>query len=143
MQPPIFNQMDAHRLLVHLERGRVTNNYRDNVRIYRQGELATHVFFVQSGPVKLTVDLDDGRLLGTVIEGQFFGQSCLHQVAVRIATATTVGDCRITSVTKGAIISHMRVEPGAAKLFVDYLSETNRWVDRCMLAHLLEPAAAA
>jgi CRP-like cAMP-binding protein len=82
-------------------------------------------------------------LLGTAIEGHFFGQSCLHQVPTRIATATTVGDCRITSVTKEAIISHIRGEPSAAKLFVGYLSETNRWVDSCMLAHLLKPAAAA
>jgi hypothetical protein len=77
------------------------------------------------------------------MDGQFFGQSCLHQVPTRIATATAIGGCRITSVTKGAIISHIRGEPSAAKLFVDYLAETNGWVNRRMLAHLLKPAAAA
>lgn len=146
MQPTFVpNQIDAHRLLVQAGGGRATASYENKQKIYNQGEDADFVFFVQEGRVKLTVTSKQGveRVLGIAEVGQFFGEACLHDVPIRIATATAMGDCRITSITKAAIFSAIHEGPKFAKLFVDYLSDRNSWVQKHMLDHLLNLGEAA
>jgi CRP-like cAMP-binding protein len=103
------------------------------------------VFFVQEGSVRLSAASKNGLeiLLGIAQQGQFFGETCLHDVPVRIATATAIGDCRITSVTKGAMLSTIHSQPKFAKKFIDYLSDHNSWVQKDLLDHLLKSAEAA
>ena len=143
---PLFcaDQIDAHRLLVQIGTGRSTVSYKDNQKIFTQGEYADFVFFVQDGRVKLTTS-ENGleTLLGTAQQGQFFGEACLHDVPVRLATAIAIGDCRITSITKEAMLSTIYHEPRFARMFIDYLSNHNSWVQRHLFDHLLELTEAA
>jgi CRP-like cAMP-binding protein len=138
------DQIDAHRLLVLVGAGRATSDFKDQQKIFHQGEAADFVFFVQDGRVDLTTfDRGQRTLLGTAEQGQFFGEACLHDVPVRLATATAVGDCRITSVTKEAMLRTIRSQPRFARMFIDYLSDQNSWTQKHLLEHLLEPAEAA
>jgi CRP/FNR family transcriptional regulator, cyclic AMP receptor protein len=138
------DQIDAHRLLVQVGIGRSTASYKDNQTIFNQGEDADFVFFVQHGSVNLTAAVHGiETLLGIAQQGQFFGEACLYDVPVRIATGTAIGDCRITSVTKEAMLSTIRSQPRFARMFIDYLSDNNSWVQKDLLDHLLEPAKAA
>jgi CRP/FNR family transcriptional regulator, cyclic AMP receptor protein len=144
MEPHFWNDtIDAHRLLVQVSDGRRTADYKDQQKIYSQDEDANFVFFVQEGSVKLFARGERGLAisLGTVQKGQFFGEACLHDVPVRIASATAIGDCRITSVTKAAMLSTIYGQPRFARIFVEYLSDHNSWVQRHLLDHLLKPAA--
>jgi CRP/FNR family cyclic AMP-dependent transcriptional regulator len=138
---PAFSpdQIDAHRLLVQVSAGRATNSYKDNQVMFAQNDDANFVFFVQDGSVKLTRVLNNGseKIIGIAQQGQFFGEACLHDVPLRLATATAIGDCRITSVTKEAMLSTIRSQPKLAKMFVDYLSDHNSWVKKELLGHLL------
>jgi CRP/FNR family cyclic AMP-dependent transcriptional regulator len=145
MQPSFSpDQIDAHRLLAQVGTGRVTTGYKNNQRIFNQGDDADFVFFVQEGRVKLTA-FEHGleTLLGTAQQGQFFGVACLHDPSVRLATATAIGDCRITSVAKGAMLSTIHSQPRLARMFIDYLVNHNSWVQKHLLEHLLESAVAA
>jgi CRP/FNR family transcriptional regulator, cyclic AMP receptor protein len=139
------DQIDAHRLLIQVSTGRTTASYANNQKIFSQGEDADFVFFVQDGSVELTTTSDQGfeTLIGIAQQEQFFGEACLHDVPVRIASATAIGDCRITSVTKGAMLSTIQSQPRFAKMFIDYLSNHNSWVQRELLDHLLDSAEAA
>jgi CRP/FNR family transcriptional regulator, cyclic AMP receptor protein len=144
MEPHFWNDtIDAHRLLVQVSDGRRTADYKDQQKIYSQDEDANFVFFVQEGSVKLFARGERGleTSLGTVQKGQFFGEACLHDVPVRIASATAIGDCRITSVTKAAMLATIYGQPRFARIFVEYLSDHNSWVQRHLLDHLLKPAA--
>jgi CRP-like cAMP-binding protein len=145
MQPLFLpDQIDAHRLLVLIEQGRATANYKDKQKVFKQGEDARFVFFVQDGRVELTSVQDDlVTSLGTAQQGQFFGEACLHDVPIRIATATAIGDCRITSVTKEAMLSTILREPKFARMFIDYLSDHNSWTQKHLLEHLIEAAEVA
>ena len=134
------DQIDAHRLLMKVASGRSTETYKNDQKIYNQGEAADFVYFVQDGQVRLTVTvLDAGpeSVIGVAQAGQFFGEACLHDSPVRIATATAIGECRITAVTKAAILSAILERPKFAKLFIEYLSEHNSWVQKDMLDHLV------
>ncbi|MBR0972304.1 Crp/Fnr family transcriptional regulator [Bradyrhizobium japonicum] len=108
--------------------------------MFSQGEDAAFVFFVQEGCVRLTT-LKHGaeNQLGTAQQGQFFGEACLHDVPVRRATATAIGDCRITSVTKEDMLFSIRSQPRFARKFIDFLADQNSWTQKHLLEHLLEP----
>jgi CRP/FNR family cyclic AMP-dependent transcriptional regulator len=144
MEPAFMpDQIDAHRLLVQVSNGRATASFKNNQTIFKQDEDADFVFFVQDGRVQLTsVQHGSETLLGIAQQGQFFGEACLHDVPVRMATATAIGDCRITSVTKEAMLSKIRSQPRLAKKFINYLSDHNSWVQKELLIHLLESAEA-
>ena len=139
------DRIDAHRLLVQVSTGRTTVNYMSNQKIFSQGEDANFVFFVQDGGVKLTTTSEQGveTLLGIAEQGQFFGEACLHDLPVRIVTATAMGDCRVTSVTKEAMLSTINSQHKFAKMFVDYLSDNNSWLQKDLLEHLLKSSEAA
>jgi CRP/FNR family transcriptional regulator, cyclic AMP receptor protein len=139
------DQIDAHRLLVQVSTGRTTASYKNDQKIFSQGEDADFVFFVQDGRVELTTRSKQGlqTVLGIAERGQFFGETCLHDVPVRIATATAIGECRITSVTKVAMLSMIHSQPRFAKMFVDYLSDNNGWLQKDFLDRLLKSPEAA
>jgi CRP/FNR family cyclic AMP-dependent transcriptional regulator len=138
------DQVDAHRLLVQVGSGRSTTTYKGNQKIYSQGEEADFVFFVQEGSVDLTTFTEgQEKLLGTAQQGQFFGEACLYDTPVRLSTATATGDCRITSVTKEALLCTIRSQARFARMFIDYLSDQNSWTQKHLLEHLLEPAETA
>ena len=145
MQPTFVpEQIDAHRLLVKVAIGRSTASYKNQQKIFDQGAEANFVFFVQNGCVQLTrIEHGVENLLGKALQGQFFGEACLHDVPVRLATATAIGDCRITSVTKEAMLCTIRSQPRFARMFIDYLSDQNSWTQKHLLEHLLKPAEAA
>jgi CRP/FNR family transcriptional regulator, cyclic AMP receptor protein len=141
MQPTFWpDQIDAHRLLVQIGVGRATADYKTDQKIFTQGEEANSVFFVQEGCVDLTTMSEQGSetLLGTAHSGHFFGEACLHDVPVRLATATAISDCRITSVTKEAMLSALHGRPKFAEMFIKHLSDQNSWVQKDLLAHLLK-----
>ncbi len=145
MQPAFLpDQIDAHRLLVGVATGRSTASYKNDQKIFSQAEDAAFVSFVQEGCVRLTT-LEHGveNLLGTAQQGQFFGEACLHDVPVRLATATAIGDCRITSVNKEAMLFTIRSQPRFARMFIDFLSDQNSWTQKHLLEHLLEPQKVA
>jgi CRP/FNR family cyclic AMP-dependent transcriptional regulator len=138
------DRIDAHRLLVQVSAGRSTVSYESDQKIFNQGEAADFVFFVQEGSVNLAVTSERGvqTSLGIAQEGQFFGEACLYDVPVRLASATAIRSCRITSVTKEAMLSTIYSQPKLAKMFVDYLAEHNDWVQKHLLDHLLPKEAA-
>jgi CRP/FNR family cyclic AMP-dependent transcriptional regulator len=139
------DQIDAHRLLVQISTGRASASYKDNQKIFNQGEDADFVFFVQEGRVKLSATSEHGleTLLGIAQHGQFFGEACLHNVPVRMATATAISDCRITSVTKEAMLSTIHSQPKFARMFIEYLLDRNNWAQKHLLDHLLQTAEDA
>jgi CRP/FNR family cyclic AMP-dependent transcriptional regulator len=143
---PLFwaDQIDAHRLLVQVSTGRRTADYKNNQKIYSQGEDANFVFFVQDGSVNITAVCEHGleSTLGVARAGHFFGEACLYDVPIRVASATAVGNCRITSVTKGALLGTIYGQPKFARMFIEYLSAHNSWVQKDMLKHLLSPENA-
>jgi CRP-like cAMP-binding protein len=136
------DQIDAHQLLVSVADGRTTATYDAHQEIFRQGDLAESVYFVQQGSVELSVA--DGGVqftLGIATEGQFFGASCLDGAAIRITSAVAVSRSRITSVTKDAMISIIRERPKFSKMFSDHLWYNNVEANKDLLSRLAKMAS--
>jgi CRP/FNR family transcriptional regulator, cyclic AMP receptor protein len=66
--------------------------FEKNQHVFRQGEVADMVFYIQEGSVKLTVLSKQGKeaVVGILEPGQFFGEGCLNGHPLRIATTTAV-----------------------------------------------------
>jgi len=116
-----------HKLLAQTGVGRATQDYLNNQNVFSQGDIANFVLFIQKGRVKLTVMSDYGKeaVIGIMEAGQFFGEGCLQNQPLRGATAITLSDCRITSITKDAMLSAIRDQPQFSKLFMDHLLSRN------------------
>ena len=56
--------------------GKTIQKYRKNRIIYAQGAEADHIFYIQSGKVKVTVVSEQGKeaVVGLLEAGQFFGE---------------------------------------------------------------------
>jgi CRP/FNR family transcriptional regulator, cyclic AMP receptor protein len=127
-QPTFWpHQNDPHKQLAQTGVGRTTANYQNNQNIFVQGEAADSVFFIQKGRIKLTVTSEYGKeaVVGILDEGQFCGEGCLQGQPVRATRAIALGDCRITSITKAAMLSAIRDQPEFSKLFMDHLLSRN------------------
>jgi CRP/FNR family cyclic AMP-dependent transcriptional regulator len=138
------DQIDAHQLLVEVAAGRSTATYVRGERIYSQGQAADVVFFIQAGRVQITLrDNGADEVIGTAGEGQFFGGTCLYDVKVRVASATALLECRITSITKEAILSAIAQRPRFAKMFTDHLWYNETAPQKEMVARLVKLAERA
>jgi CRP/FNR family cyclic AMP-dependent transcriptional regulator len=138
-QPTFWpHQADPHELLAQVGVGRTTEDYQNDQRIFIQGEPADSVLFIQKGRVKVTVTSEHGKdaVLGIMEQGQFFGEGCLHGRSVRIATATALSECSITSITKDAMLSAICDQPKFSKLFMDHLLSRNSRIQEDLVDQL-------
>lgn len=110
---------------------RTISEYKKGEVIYRQDDPAASVFYIQAGKVKVAVLSEQGReaviaVLGT---GDFFGEGCLSGQALRMATATALGPCSITRISKTEIVNAIHEEPAFAELFIAHLLARNSRVE--------------
>jgi len=85
-------------LLIGIGSQRSTREYCDKEKIYSQGDIATAMYYVESGHVKLTVASANGNnaVLAILGKGDFLGQDCLVNGAKRTTTATALQPSIIT-----------------------------------------------
>ena len=90
------------------------------------------------GKVKIVVISDQGKeaVVGIMEAGQFFGEGCLNGHSLRIATATAMEGCLITSITKTAMTAVLRNEPKFSEMFVAYLLTRNSRVEEDLIDQL-------
>lgn len=138
-QPAFWpHQIDPHKLLARIGGGRCTSDYRENQDICVQGEAADSVFYIQKGRVKATVTSQQGKeaIVAILEEGQFFGEGCLSGQPLRTATVKALGDCRITSITRAAMIAALHEQPMFAELFMDHLLNRNSRIEADVIDQL-------
>src|SRR4029077_12922657 len=109
-----------------------------NQHVFKQGEVADTVFYIQKGRVKLTVLSEQGKeaVVAILEPGQFFGEGCMNGHKLRISTTTAMEDCVITSITKEAMIAAMHDEPKFSELFTAYLLTRNSRIEEDLIDQL-------
>ncbi len=129
---------DPKAFLSKVNGGRSTSDYRKNQIIYRQGDAADSVFYVQSGKAKVTVLSEQGKeaVVAVVGAGDFFGEGCLGGQALRLATVATLVESSITRITKAEIVGVIHKEPAFAELFISHLLARNSRVEEDLVDQL-------
>jgi CRP/FNR family transcriptional regulator, cyclic AMP receptor protein len=129
---------DPKAFLSKVNGGRAISDYRKDQIVYRQGDPADSVFYIQSGKVKKTVLSEHGKeavvaLLGT---GDFFGEGCLTGQLLRLATVSAMAECVIVRITKADITRVIHEEPAFAELFIAHLLARNLRVEEDLVDQL-------
>src|ERR1700730_18344980 len=130
--------VDPKVFLSKVNGGRTISDYRKDQNVYRQGDPADSVFFIQSGKVKKTVVSEEGKeavvaLLGT---GDFFGEACLAGETRRLATVSAMTKCVIARISKADITRVIHEEPAFAELFISHLLARNSRVEEDLVDQL-------
>ncbi len=103
--------------------GGTISKYRNKQIIYSQGETADTLFYIREGLVMLTTRSKGRRLavIDVLGAGDFFGQSCLTGVPLRVCTGTAIGSCSIFTIKRKEMIRVLRGDRIASTFFVSYL----------------------
>jgi CRP/FNR family cyclic AMP-dependent transcriptional regulator len=119
----VGSQFDPKSFLAKVGHGRTISSYSKNQLIFRQGDAADSVFYIQTGKVKVTVlsELNKEAVVAILGKDEFCGEGCLRGQPKRIASATTLSKCEIMRIEKAAIILTLREEPLFSEIFVAHL----------------------
>jgi CRP/FNR family transcriptional regulator, cyclic AMP receptor protein len=118
---------DPHAFLATIGEGRKFLLFPKKHSIFAQGDLADALFYVQTGKVRLTVVSKTGKepTIGTLGEGEFFGEGSLAGQAFRMDSATAMTDCAVLRIDKKAMMDALHREHAFSDLFVAYLLARN------------------
>jgi CRP/FNR family transcriptional regulator, cyclic AMP receptor protein len=114
--------------LAKIGAGRTINEVQKGESIFTQGDVATAVFYVQKGRIRISVISKAGKeatvaLLGT---GNFLGEECIAAPKVqRVATATALVDSTILRIERDEMIRVLHEEQAFSEVFVAYLLARN------------------
>jgi CRP-like cAMP-binding protein len=111
---------------------------RENQVVYRQGDAADAIFYIQTGKAKVIVTSEQGKeaVVGFLGTGDFFGQGCLNGQALRLATVAALTECEITRIPKAEAVSVIHQEPAFAELFISYLLARNSRIEADLVDQL-------
>ena len=109
--------------------------------IFAQGDAADSVFYIQEGKVRLTVVSKFGKevTLGTLSEGEFFGDGALAGQPLRMDSATTMTDCKLLQIDKKAMMLALQRDGTLSDLYVAYLLARNIRYHEALVDHLFDP----
>lgn len=129
---------DPKVFLSKVNEGRTISKYRKNQFVYRQGEPANAVYYIQTGKAKKTVVSEQGKeaVVAILGPGDFFGEKCLAGQTLRLGSVAALTECAITRIPKAEIISVIHKEPAFAELFIAHLLARNSRVEEDLVDQL-------
>ena len=103
--------------------GRTIAKYRKGQKVFRQGDPADAVFYIQEGEVKVCVTSEQGKEAVVALhrQGDFFGEACLTGQPRRLATVAAMTECAIMRLDKAVIVRALHDEPEFSERFTTYL----------------------
>jgi CRP/FNR family transcriptional regulator, cyclic AMP receptor protein len=118
--------------------GRSAVKYERGQPIFRQGDAADAVFYIQKGKVQITVVSEQGKegVIGMLNAGEFLGEGCLAGQPLHLASASTTAESAIVRIEKDAMIRALRDEPTFSQLFMAYLLSRNVQIEADLVDQL-------
>jgi len=129
---------DPKPFLASVGAGKSVVKYQRNQPIFRQGDAADAVFYIQQGKVQITVVSEQGKegVIAIQEPGEFFGEGCMAGQLLHLATASAMVDCTIVRITKDAMIKALRDDPTFAQLFMAFLLSRNAQIEADLVDQL-------
>jgi CRP/FNR family transcriptional regulator, cyclic AMP receptor protein len=135
---PPKDSFDSQLFLAKMGEGKTILEFEKDQNVFKQGDAADTVYYIQKGRVKLTVLSDQGKeaVVGILEPGQFFGEGCMNGHKLRISTTSAMEHCVITAITKTAMIATLHDEPAFSELFTAYLLTRNSRIEEDLIDQL-------
>ncbi|MGB7438104.1 MAG: Crp/Fnr family transcriptional regulator [Candidatus Acidiferrum sp.] len=112
--------------------------FRQGEKVYRQGEPADSVKYIQEGGVRLSVINEGGKeaVVAVLGAGDFFGEGCLAGQPVCMGTATAIGATSILSIGKAEMMKVLRTEHAFSDLFIAHMLTRNIRIEEDLVDQL-------
>jgi CRP/FNR family transcriptional regulator, cyclic AMP receptor protein len=106
--------------------------------VYRQGEPARSVKYIQEGGVRLSIINEDGKeaVVAVLGPGDFFGEGCLAGQSVCMGTATAISSTSILSIGKAEMMRVLRTEHALSDLFIAHMLTRNIRIEEDLVDQL-------
>ena len=120
-------RFDWEHFLAEMSYGKTVLESKPKHYIYRQGDPADSLFFLQRGRVKHSVTSKQGKeaIVAVLDSGDFFGEGCLAGQPLRMATATAMTHCMLVRIDKPAMVRMLHEQHDVSELFVTHLLSRN------------------
>jgi CRP-like cAMP-binding protein len=114
---------DLNVLVVAANGGATGLKFSKGQNLFRQGEPAESVFYIQEGRVKITVVSPQGKeaVIAMLEARQFCGEACLAGHDLRTASAIAMTDCIASRMDRAAVTRMIHDNREFAELFTDHL----------------------
>ena len=119
--------VDWEAFLAGFSLGKTVIEYNAGRNIFRQGDPADSVFYLQRGKVKLSVTSQQGKeaIVAILDANEFFGEGCLAGQPLRISTAVAVTDSTLARIEKALMARVLHERHEISELFVIHLLSRN------------------
>ena len=106
--------------------------------IFRQGDACTHVMYIQSGNVKLSVLSKAGReaVVAMLGPGDFFGEGCLAGQRVRMGSATATAPSAILQVRRERMARLLHKQHAMSDRFISHMLARNIRIEEDLIDQL-------
>jgi CRP/FNR family cyclic AMP-dependent transcriptional regulator len=123
-------RIEPSRFLASSGEGRTVATHKAGEVIFKQGEPAVFVYYLQGGRAKETVVSEKGKqvMVNMLEDGRFFGISGIFNAHQRSSTVTIISTAIITSFTQEAMRIALN-QPSFARFFMSYLVEQNNQIE--------------
>jgi CRP-like cAMP-binding protein len=98
-------------------------SYESGATIFRQGEPATTIIYIDKGSVRLSVVSHAGKeaVIAVLDRDDFVGEACLAGQSIRTATATAMSECSVMRIRRQEIIRKLHNEESFADSFMSHI----------------------
>ena len=106
--------------------------------IFRQGDACTHVMYIQSGNVKLSVLSKAGReaVVAMLGPGDFFGEGCLAGQRVRMGSATATAASAVLQVRRERMARLLHKQHAMSDRFISHMLARNIRIEEDLIDQL-------
>lgn len=124
--------LDMRKTLLAADAGQSTLALLPGANVFRQGDGADAVFYIERGEVQINVTSKQGKSAIVALQkaGAFFGEGCLTGQRLRVASATTMAPSTLIKVEKSSMTQLLREDRGLAAAFIAYLLTRNSRVEQ-------------
>jgi CRP-like cAMP-binding protein len=119
---PLFSDLSPESLQRLIERAKVLTLADDEI-VCRQGEFSDDVYVVVEGAVRVMLERPHAADLGTLGEGEFFGEVALLTGGPRSATVRAVGPTELLVIGRNVIGELIEHEPAVLTVVLRFLRE--------------------
>jgi CRP-like cAMP-binding protein len=134
-KPPPFN---AQAFLDSAKIPRTVVEFARGDLIFRQGDAAEHVMYIQAGGVKLSVISKTGKeaVVAMLGPGDFFGEGCLAGQDLRMGTATAITPSAVLHVRKDKMVHLLHRQHEMSDRFISHMLTRNIRIEEDLIDQL-------
>jgi CRP/FNR family cyclic AMP-dependent transcriptional regulator len=106
--------------------------------VFAQGDASKHVFYIQTGGIKLSVLSKGGReaVVAMLGPGDFFGEGCLAGQTLRMGSATAITPSVILRVAKEKMVQLLHQQHAMSDRFIEHMLSRNCRIEEDLIDQL-------